>query len=412
MANTRDRSRQQVGRNRAPVVAPGTGEVEHETNHAATFPRLGTNGPLASVLRAPGGSLALLRAFLGVTFTFAGLQKLANPNFFSATAPGSFEQQVKGAIITSPLHHLLSPALQAPTLIAVLISLGEIAVGIGTLLGLFGRVAALGGMALSLTFFLVVSFNDNPYYYGPDIVFLFAWTPLVLGGSGAHSVDALLSSRARAMARPRVDGVRRPSATALRQAAELERRAFVQKVGAASMAAAFTLIFGGVVAGLGRLFHNGQANAAASLGGSAAPSATTPASTGSSSAGSSGAAGSPGAGGSPGAASSSSGGAKGIKIGPASDVPTGSAASFTDPSSGVPALVVQPTKGTFRAYSAVCPHAGCTVEFDQTQNIFVCPCHGSTFSASSGAVEGGPAPTGLSPITIALGSNGQLYADG
>jgi uncharacterized membrane protein YphA (DoxX/SURF4 family) len=30
-------------------------------------------------------------------------------------------------------------------LVAVLISLGEIAVGLGTLLGLFGRVAAAGG---------------------------------------------------------------------------------------------------------------------------------------------------------------------------------------------------------------------------------------------------------------------------
>lgn len=41
----------------------------------------------ARVLVAPGGPLLLLRAFLGVTFVFAGSQKLANPNFFSATAP-------------------------------------------------------------------------------------------------------------------------------------------------------------------------------------------------------------------------------------------------------------------------------------------------------------------------------------
>jgi len=100
---------------------------------------------LAGTLAAPGGPLLLLRAFLGVTFVFAGLQKLANPNFFSATAPGSFEQQLRGSIITSPLHHLLGAALHAPVLVAVLISLGEIAVGLGTLLGLFGRVAAAGG---------------------------------------------------------------------------------------------------------------------------------------------------------------------------------------------------------------------------------------------------------------------------
>ncbi len=91
--------------------------------------------------------MLLLRAFLGVTFVFAGSQKLANPNFFSATAPGSFQEQLGGSMITSPLHHFLAFALHAPVLIAVLIAFGEIAVGLGTLLGLFGRLAATGGAA-------------------------------------------------------------------------------------------------------------------------------------------------------------------------------------------------------------------------------------------------------------------------
>ena len=145
---------------------------------------------LSSTLAAPGGALLVLRAFLGVTFTFAGLQKLTNRGFFSATTPGSFQQQLRGSILTSPLHHLLTPALHASTLVALVISFGELAVGLGTLLGLFSRIAATGGMLLSLSFFLTVSFNDNPYYYGPDIVFLFAWTPFVLAGSGSWSLDA------------------------------------------------------------------------------------------------------------------------------------------------------------------------------------------------------------------------------
>ena len=100
---------------------------------------------LAGTLAAPGGPLLLLRAFLGVTFVVVGVEMLAIRNFFSATAPVAFEQQLRGSIITSPLHHLLGAALHAPVLVAVLISLGEIAVGLGTLLGLFGRVAAAGG---------------------------------------------------------------------------------------------------------------------------------------------------------------------------------------------------------------------------------------------------------------------------
>jgi thiosulfate dehydrogenase [quinone] large subunit len=103
---------------------------------------------------------------------------------------------------------------------------------------------------------------------------------------------------------------------------------------------------------------------------------------------------------------------RGTRVGPAADLPVGGAASFTDPAQQVPALVVQLKKGEFRAFSAICPHAGCQVQFDGSNDLFVCPCHGSTFNAATGAVLQGPAATGLSPIPVALGTKGQLYVDG
>jgi thiosulfate dehydrogenase [quinone] large subunit len=90
-------------------------------------------------------------------------------------------------------------------------------------------------------------------------------------------------------------------------------------------------------------------------------------------------------------------------------VPVGGAASFKDPGSGDPALVVQPQRGTFLAYDAVCPHAGCTVGYSAAAKLLVCPCHGSEFDVQTGNVLVGPAPTGLSPIAVAEGSDGQLY---
>ncbi len=81
----------------------------------------------------------------------------------------------------------------------------------------------------------------------------------------------------------------------------------------------------------------------------------------------------------------------GTKVGPAEDVPVGGAASFQDPSSGDPSLVVQPVAGTFVAFDAVCPHAGCTVAYSSTGRLFICPCHGSEFNGRTGAVEVGPA---------------------
>jgi thiosulfate dehydrogenase [quinone] large subunit len=378
------------------------------------------NGPpenragLPETLASPGGTLLLLRAFLGVTFTFAGLQKLANPNFFSPTAPGSFQEQLRGSIITSPLHHLLDPALHAPVAFAVVVALGEIAVGLGTLVGLFGRVAATGGALLSLSFFLTVSFRDNPYYYGADIVFLFAWTPFVLGGSGAFSLDGVYARRAEraraalSAAAPRGGLTKRQLAASKRQLAEFERRTFLQKAAAAGALALMGFTLGGLVSALGRLLHSAHpSGAVASLPNAGAPGKVSPATSGHAPAATAPTA-------RPAAPKSTTTAPvpKGARIGPAADVPVGGAASFTDPAQQVPALVVQIKSGDFRAFSAVCPHAGCTVQFDGTSDVFACPCHGSVFSATTGAVLQGPAPTGLSPIPVALGPNGQLYVDG
>ena len=110
-------------------------------------------------------------------------------------------------------------------LVGLFIAFGELAVGLGTLFGLLGRIAAAGGMALSLILFLSVSFNTTPYFYGSDIVFFFAWTPLVLGGSGALSVDAALRHVTLGTSHGRC--VQCPSAP------DLDRRAAVRKLASA-----------------------------------------------------------------------------------------------------------------------------------------------------------------------------------
>ena len=81
----------------------------------------------------------------------------------------------------------------------LLIAFAEIAVGLGTLLGLWSRAAAICGLLLSVGFLLTVSWHSRPYYYGADIVFVFAWTPLIAGGVRrlSLSLDALGQARAR-----------------------------------------------------------------------------------------------------------------------------------------------------------------------------------------------------------------------
>src|ERR1019366_8583002 len=144
-----------------------------------------------------GWALLPLRLLLGVTFAFAGLQKLANPAFFTARSPSSIQAQMIGATRFSPIHSLLHAMIPHAVLIGWVIAYGELAIGIGTLLGLKTRVAAIAGAFLSLNLFLAVSFHSSPYFTGADIIFLFAWMPLIIaGGASRLSADAMIARAA------------------------------------------------------------------------------------------------------------------------------------------------------------------------------------------------------------------------
>ena len=49
--------------------------------------------------------------------------------------------------------------------------------------------------------------------------------------------------------------------------------------------------------------------------------------------------------------------------------------------------------------SAICPHEGCEVAWEQARNRFSCPCHESFFSADGSRISG-PSPRGLDPLPV------------
>ncbi|MBV9292284.1 MAG: Rieske (2Fe-2S) protein, partial [Frankiales bacterium] len=178
-------------------------------------------------------------------------------------------------------------------------------------------------------------------------------------------------------------------------AAEVDRRRVLLGARAVLVAGVATLATGGLTAWLGRAV-GGTKKRPSALG--AAPRRDP------------GSSGSPSTSPQPTAGSASASPVSGTVIGRASQVPVGQAGRFTDPKSGDPAWVVHPSAGTFVAFSAVCTHAGCGVQFDAGSMQFVCPCHGGAYDAKSGRVLAGPPPSPLPRIPVRV-VNGELRVD-
>src|SRR5260221_5645944 len=92
---------------------------------------------------SPRIELLPLRLFLGVTFVFAGLQKLADRRFFDAKAPTPIAAQLSAAAHSSPIGDILRAAIPHATALGVVIAVADILVGTSTLLGMGTRAAAM-----------------------------------------------------------------------------------------------------------------------------------------------------------------------------------------------------------------------------------------------------------------------------
>jgi Rieske Fe-S protein len=88
----------------------------------------------------------------------------------------------------------------------------------------------------------------------------------------------------------------------------------------------------------------------------------------------------------------------GTVLGAASDIPVGGGAIYT----AANVVVTQPASGQYKAFSAVCTHVGCIVN-KVTDGTIECPCHGSEFKITNGAVVTGPAPLPAKQIKVVDG---------
>lgn len=70
-----------------------------------------------------------------------------------------------------------------------------------------------------------------------------------------------------------------------------------------------------------------------------------------------------------------------------------------------PGIVVRTADGEIRAFSAVCTHLDCTVQFKDDTSQLWCACHNGMYDLG-GAVVSGPPPRGLEQFVVNLRGEG------
>jgi arsenite oxidase small subunit len=110
----------------------------------------------------------------------------------------------------------------------------------------------------------------------------------------------------------------------------------------------------------------------------------------------------------------------GIPIAALTDIKPGSPVDFDYPEGALAYLVdmgraVENGTGpnsSLVAYSGLCQHRGCGVDYDGEGEQFVCPCHRSVFSlAKGGMCIEGPSQRGLPRVTLEV-RDGEVFATG
>ncbi|MFF9626352.1 DoxX family membrane protein [Streptomyces griseosporeus] len=152
-----------------------------------------------------GVVLLPLRIFLGFISIYAGMGKLCDPVYFDGGARGSMVKWLNTLHPWEVAEPLRQFALHHPVGSGLVIAFLQVVVGVLTVLGCWQRVTAVVGAMLSAALIVTVSWKTVPVYDAPDIIFLAAWSPLIIAGAPVYSVDGRLAAGAWRRLGPRSD---------------------------------------------------------------------------------------------------------------------------------------------------------------------------------------------------------------
>jgi thiosulfate dehydrogenase [quinone] large subunit len=279
-------------------------------------------------------SVRLLRLWLGVTFTYAGLDKALDRGFLNPEATTYIGKQLAGFAQQSPISPLLNKMVEHATLVGAGTMVGEIAIGLATLFGVFPFLAAIAGAGLSASLWLSSSFYITPYFLASNTAYLIMWLVFALSVMPTErTVSRVLNIDRRGAIGIGVVGVLSIAFVAL-------GNLFARPARIASSAAKIVTKKGGAA----------PANAIASI----------------------------------------------------SDLNVGSALQIKL-ASGDPGILIRTATDAVCAFSAVCTHEGCSVDYDSVSKELICPCHGARFDPlQNGKAIGGPTRTPLTELPVQI----------
>jgi len=137
-----------------------------------------------------------LRVILGSLSVYAGFSKLCDPVYFDGGERGSMMRWLSSLHPWKAAQPLLDFAMAHPVGSGLAVAFTEVVVGVLSILGLWQRLAAGAAMLLSAALLFTVSWKAVPVYDTPDLIFLAAWSPLLIAGAPFGSLDGRIALEA------------------------------------------------------------------------------------------------------------------------------------------------------------------------------------------------------------------------
>ncbi|NWJ45862.1 MAG: Rieske 2Fe-2S domain-containing protein [Chloroflexi bacterium] len=375
--------------------------------------------PITPPVISASAAVLPLRLFLSISFLYAGIDKLFDLDFLNPNASGYIGNQLTGFAQNSPIGGFLtSVAVPNATLFGVMMLAGELAIGLGTLVGLFSRTAAFFGMVISLTLWVSTTWNVTPFFLASDLPYAMGW--LVLALAGAHPVWSLdgqiqlwLNERKRQeiLKQGKRAVVHPPNPELVRTQA---RRHFLAVAGGTLVAGSLTGVawFNSVSnrnansttqsvpietspiitsTPVTNPFANNPQPVTTTAQGQFTATTSTPANATKTT-----------------AVANTSAPINGKVLGAIASLPVGGSLKFITPDTGDRAIVIHNSNGSVKAFSSICTHEGCEVTYYPNQQYLECPCHGARFDPNTGAVLRRPANRPLKAYNVSVDNSGNI----